>query len=161
MIKIIAVGSLKDPLLSGLIAEYLERLRQWAKIEVIETEDQKLYPGLASTSKAADVVRELESRKILKVMEARHRPAHTIILDEHGTLFSSVQLAERLKAKEIEGDIIFVIGGPLGISPEVKKKANLTLSLSRMTLTHQFARLFLIEQIYRAYAINRNMPYHK
>ncbi len=161
MIKLICVGTIRDAAVVGLINEYLQRLERFARVEVIEVPDQKIEPDTPSNSKAADMIRELEGRRILKILESQPRACHTIILDEHGTLFSSEQLAERVKAREVEGDIIFVIGGALGLSAEVKKKANLTLSLSRMTLTHGFARLFLVEQIYRAYTINRGMRYQK
>ena len=161
MIKLICIGSIRDASITGLITEYLQRLERFARVEVIEVPDQKIEPDTPSDSKAADMIRELEGRRILKILESQPRTVHTIILDEHGTLFSSEQFAERIKTKEVEGDIIFVIGGALGLSAEVKKKANLTLSLSRMTLTHGFARLFLIEQIYRAYTINRGMRYQK
>lgn len=161
MIKLISVGSIRDAAVSGLINEYLQRLERFARVEVIEVPDQKIEPDTASGSKAADMIRELEGRRILKILESQPRACHTIILDEHGTLFSSEQLAERIKAREVEGDIIFVIGGALGLSAEVKEKANLMLSLSRMTFAHGMCRLFLVEQIYRAYTINKKLPYHK
>ncbi|MDO8642117.1 MAG: 23S rRNA (pseudouridine(1915)-N(3))-methyltransferase RlmH [Candidatus Woesearchaeota archaeon] len=161
MIKIICLGTIRDGHISGLITEYLQRLERFVRVEVIEVPDQKIEPDTSSDSKAADMIRELEGRKILKILESQPRACHTIILDEHGTLFSSEQLAERIKAHEVDGDILFIIGGALGLSPEVKKKANLTLSLSRMTFAHGLCRLFLVEQIYRAYTIIKGMPYHK
>ncbi len=159
MIKLICVGRLKDPFITGLIDEYLKRTQRFAKIEIVEVEDQKIEN--VGSDKAAELLKEMEARRIVKILEASSRQQYIIMLDENGTLFSSEQLAERIQQREVESDIVFIIGGALGLAGELRKKGNLVMSLSRMTLTHGFARLFLIEQVYRAYTIMKGMPYHK
>jgi len=98
--------------------------------------------------------------KILENIPAVKQP-YVIVLDENGTTMDSLRLADQIKQKEIEQNIIFIIGGTYGLSDEVKKKASLRLSFSHMTFTHEMIRLFLVEQIYRAMTINKGMPYHK
>lgn len=161
MIKLICIGRIKEQTIAELVNEYCKRIQRFAKLEIIEVEDEKITGIDETNSMAAEITREMEARKVIKILENSQKTQHIIILDENGTLFSSQQLAERIKAKELEGDVIFVVGGALGLSQEIKKKANLMISMSRMTFTHQLARMILLEQIYRAYTIINNMPYHK
>lgn len=161
MIKIITIGKIKDQNISNLIEDYKNRVSSFTRLEVIEIQAEKI---MAENDKAKELITEIEGRKIMKIIEHMQqspRQPFLIILDENGSLFSSEQLAERIKEKELEQDLVFVIGGALGLSKEIKQKANLTLSFSKMTFAHGMMRLFLIEQIYRAYTINKGMPYHK
>jgi 23S rRNA (pseudouridine1915-N3)-methyltransferase len=137
-IKLIAVGKIKDRSISSLIEEFQKRLSPFCALEIIELKDEGL---------------EKESLKI-----ANHLGASTYLLDESGKMLSSAEFASLLK--NTETPLTFIIGGPDGISGQLKSKARL-LSLSRMTFTHEMARLFLIEQLYRAGMINSGRGYYQ
>jgi 23S rRNA (pseudouridine1915-N3)-methyltransferase len=139
-IRIIAVGKVKERRLSEGIKEYEKRLTPFCSIETIELKDEWI---------------EKESKKIMPYIEGREYAP--FVLDAKGRQLSSEEFAEFLKDKD---KISFIIGGDEGISDEVKRKASL-ISLSRMTFTHEMCRLFLIEQIYRAFMILNKRSYHK
>lgn len=136
-IRIIVVGKVKEKNIQALINEYLKRLKPYAKIELIELRDKGL---------------EKEAKDINKYLNI-----NSFILDEKGKEHSSIEFSELINKKQ---DITFVIGSPNGIHSSLKKK-NKLISLSRMTFTHEMARLFLIEQIYRSMMILNNKKYHK
>jgi 23S rRNA (pseudouridine1915-N3)-methyltransferase len=141
-IKILAIGKIKDRSYSQKTEEYIGRIRHDAKLEVVEIKDSDP---------------ETEGAKIAEYCRREH--AQVIALDEHGKLFSSVEFARKLAAAP--GRIIFVIGGPFGLSEEVKGVAGSLIALSPLTFTHELARLVLLEQIYRAISIIKNRKYHK
>jgi 23S rRNA (pseudouridine1915-N3)-methyltransferase len=136
-IKIYVIGKLKDKNIKSLIDEYLKRLKIFAKVEIIELKDK----GITKDSEA-----------ICKLIDN-----NTYILDELGINYSSILFSELINKMD---NIKFVIGGANGITNDVKKKVKL-ISLSKMTFTHEFARLVLIEQVYRAMMILNNRSYHK
>ena len=156
-IRIIAVGKLKTPF-RALLEEYLKRPGFSAKIEIIEIEEQFLpeKPGNADVKKALDT----EGVLILKKLPKNSFAAALCI---EGKQLSSERLAALITEKEerTQGGIIFIIGSSYGLSENVKTAANLKLSLSEMTFPHQFARIMLTEQLYRAYCIKENIKYHK
>ncbi len=161
MIKLIAVGRIKDQHLKALIDDFIQRIQSFTRLEILEVNPERIIEREDGESRK--VIKELEGRKIMKILEnipAVKQP-YVIVLDENGTPFDSLQFADRIKQKEIEQNIIFIIGGTYGLSDEVKRKASVVLSFSKMTFTHEMIRLFLIEQIYRAMTINKGMPYHK
>jgi len=161
MIKLITVGWIKDQHLKALIDDFIQRIQSFTRLEIIEVNPERVIEREDGASRK--LIKELEGRKIVKILEnipAVKQP-YLIVLDENGTTMDSLHLADQIKQKEIEQNIIFIIGGTYGLSDEVKKKASLTLSFSRMTFTHEMIRLFLVEQIYRAMTINKGMPYHK
>jgi len=161
MIKLITVGWIKDQHLKALIEDFIQRIQSFTRLEIIEVNPERVIEREDGASRK--LIKELEGRKIIKILEnipAVKQP-YLIVLDENGTTMDSLQLADRIKQKEIEQNIIFIIGGTYGLSDEVKKKASTVLSFSRMTFTHEMIRLFLVEQIYRAMTINKGMPYHK
>lgn len=153
-ISVIAVGRLKERYWREAADEYLKRLRPYANVQVVEIADRD--PGKGGSAKAlaeegADILRAL-------------RPgSHVITLELGGTPRSSEGLAARLAALGLAGDsdVEFVIGGSCGLSAEVSARADETLSLGQLTLPHNLARIVLLEQIYRAFRINRGEPYHK
>ncbi|MEH6940844.1 23S rRNA (pseudouridine(1915)-N(3))-methyltransferase RlmH [Bacillus sp. JJ722] len=157
-ISIITVGKLKEKYLKQGIAEYTKRLSAYAKIDIIELPDEKAPENLSETDML--IVKQKEGERIL----AKISPdTHVIALAIEGSMKTSEQLAENLDKLATYGKskIAFVIGGSLGLSDEVMKRSNETLSFSKMTFPHQLMRLILVEQIYRAFRINRGEPYHK
>jgi len=156
-ISIVTVGKLKEKYLKQGIEEYLKRLGSYAKVEVIEVPDEKAPEELSDTEMIQ--VKQKEGERIL----AKIGPdTFVIALAINGKLKSSEELADTLDKLATYGKskIAFVIGGSLGLSAEVLKRADEQLSFSKMTFPHQLMRLILVEQIYRAYRINRGDAYH-
>ena len=151
MIKIITVGNIKEKYLKDAIDEYLKRLKKYTNVEIIELKDE----GLVEEQKAI----QLEGDKILKNISPKD---YLITLEIEGKEYSSEEFAEKINQIQIENsNIVFVIGGSYGLSKEVKEKSKMHLSFSKMTFPHQLFRVFLLEQIYRAYKILNNESYHK
>ncbi|WP_273836367.1 23S rRNA (pseudouridine(1915)-N(3))-methyltransferase RlmH [Guptibacillus sedimenti] len=157
-ISIVTVGKLKEKYLKQGIEEYTKRLGPFAKIDVIEVPDEKAPENLSETEMIQ--VKKAEGDRILSKISP---DAHVIALAINGKMKTSEQLARDLDQLATYGKskIAFVIGGSLGLSNEVLKRANDTLSFSKMTFPHQLMRLILVEQVYRAFKINRGEPYHK
>lgn len=144
-IKICAIGRLKEKFLVDGVGEYLKRLKPFAKVEVAEIPECRTL--------------EEEGAKLLAQVL---RESFVIVLDVVGETLSSEKFAEKISALNLHGvsEITFIIGGAFGLSEEVRRAADFRLSFSPMTFTHQFARLILVEQIYRAFKIIRGEPYH-
>jgi 23S rRNA (pseudouridine1915-N3)-methyltransferase len=157
-ISIITVGKLKEKYLKQGINEYLKRLSAYAKVEVVELPDEKAPENLSEVE--MEQVKGKEGESILAKIP---QDTHVIALAIEGKMKSSEQLADDLDKLATYGKskIAFVIGGSLGLSSDVMKRANDTLSFSKMTFPHQLMRLILVEQIYRGFRINRGEPYHK
>ncbi|MYL62590.1 23S rRNA (pseudouridine(1915)-N(3))-methyltransferase RlmH [Bacillus hwajinpoensis] len=157
-ISIVTVGKLKEKYLKQGIEEYTKRLGPFAKIDVIEVPDEKAPENLSETEMIQ--VKKAEGDRILSKISS---DAHVIALAINGNMKTSEQLARDLDQLATYGKskIAFVIGGSLGLSDEVLQRANDTLSFSKMTFPHQLMRLILVEQVYRAFKINRGEPYHK
>ncbi|MEQ2527882.1 23S rRNA (pseudouridine(1915)-N(3))-methyltransferase RlmH [Robertmurraya yapensis] len=157
-ISIITVGKLKEKYLKQGIDEYLKRLSSYAKVEVIEVPDEKAPEELSETEMVQ--VKDKEGERILAKI---HPDTYVIALAIEGKLKSSEELADTLDKLATYGKskIAFVIGGSLGLSQQVLNRSDEKLSFSKMTFPHQLMRLILVEQVYRAYRINRGEPYHK
>jgi len=157
-ISIVTVGKLKEKYLKQGIEEYIKRLNSYAKIEIFEVPDEKAPEELSEVE--MEQVKQKEGERILAKI---HQDTYVIALAINGKLKSSEELAENLDKLATYGKskVAFVIGGSLGLSNEVLKRANEQLSFSKMTFPHQLMRLILVEQIYRAFRINRGEPYHK
>ncbi|MEH7109158.1 MULTISPECIES: 23S rRNA (pseudouridine(1915)-N(3))-methyltransferase RlmH [Bacillaceae] len=157
-ISIITVGKLKEKYLKQGIDEYLKRLTAYAKVEMIEVADEKAPEELSEAEMLQ--VKQKEGERILSKISS---DAHVIALAIQGKMQSSEELADTLDKLATYGKskVAFVIGGSLGLSEEVLKRSNEQLSFSRMTFPHQLMRLILVEQVYRAFRINKNEPYHK
>lgn len=157
-ISIITIGKLKEKYLKQGIDEYLKRLTPYAKVEIIELPDEKAPENLSDIE--MEQVKEKEGERILSKISD---DTHVIALAIEGKMKSSEQLAKDLDQLATYGKskVAFVIGGSLGLSPAVMKRSNDTLSFSKMTFPHQLMRLILLEQVYRAFRINRGEPYHK
>ena len=157
-IKLVTVGKLKEKYLKDGIAEYSKRISRFATVEMIELADEKT-PDRASDSENEKIL-NLEGNRILSKIGDRE---FVVVLAIEGKTLSSEEFSSQLEQASINGSstLTFVIGGSLGLSKEVKKRANLSVSFGRLTLPHQLMRLVLIEQIYRAFTIQQGSPYHK
>ena len=151
MIKVLVVGSIKEQYLKDAIEEYKKRISKYTNIEIIAVKDE----GLVEESKAM----KLEEEKLMKHINEKD---YLITLEIEGKQFTSPEFAEKINNILIENsNITFVIGGSYGLTDNIKNKARLHLSFSKMTFPHQLFRVLLLEQIYRAYKINNNESYHK
>lgn len=157
-VSVIAVGKAKDRYINEGIAEYEKRLRPYADLRIVEVRDERV-PNRASTAEEGQV-KTAEGEHILAAVP---EGALLLALDAGGEMWSSEDLASRMKGWEVAGksEVVFVIGGPLGLSQAVLSRADVRLSLSRMTFLHTMVRLILLEQVYRAFRIMRGEPYHK
>ncbi|WP_338471206.1 23S rRNA (pseudouridine(1915)-N(3))-methyltransferase RlmH [Niallia sp. XMNu-256] len=157
-ISIVTIGKLKEKYLKAGIQEYLKRLSSYAKVEMIELADEKAPEELSLAE--MEQVKQKEGEKLLGKIST---DTYVIALAIDGKMKSSEELADSLDKLATYGKskIAFVIGGSLGLSDEVLNRADEKLSFSKMTFPHQLMRLILLEQVYRAFRINRNEPYHK
>ncbi|EIW92365.1 putative rRNA large subunit m3Psi methyltransferase RlmH [Capnocytophaga sp. oral taxon 412 str. F0487] len=153
-IKLLAVGKTDNPVLQQLIDMYEKRLSYYINFELQLLPDIKNSKSLSEEQQKAK-----EGELILGNVASSH---HLILLDERGKELTSVAFADELQKKMNAGikQLTFVIGGPYGFSKEVYDRANGKLSLSKLTFSHQMIRLFFVEQLYRAFTILRNEPYH-
>ncbi|MDG1761149.1 MAG: 23S rRNA (pseudouridine(1915)-N(3))-methyltransferase RlmH [Flavobacteriaceae bacterium] len=153
-IKLIVVGKTDQQALESLVDEYLKRLRRYVSFEI-------------------EIIPDLKNRKSLSQMEQKSKEGALILskikpsealylLDEKGSKYTSVQFASFIQKKMLSGikTLVFVIGGPYGFSDEVYQQAVGKISFSSMTFSHQMFRLFVVEQVYRAFTILKNEPYH-
>ena len=157
-IKIVTVGKLKEKYLKDGIAEYTKRLGRFTMLEMIELPDEKT-PDRASDLENQQIL-EKEGNRILAKIGDRE---YVIALAIEGQQVPSEKFSQTIEEVTVRGysEITFVIGGSLGLSPAVKKRANLLMSFGKLTLPHQLMKLVLIEQIYRAFMIQQGSPYHK
>lgn len=157
-IDIVCVGKLKEKYLVGAITEYSKRLSRYCKLNIIELSDEKT-PDNAS-EKEELLIKGKEGEKILAQIKDT---AYVVALDLKGSMITSEELAGFISDCGVRGNshIIFVIGGSLGLSEEVLRRANYKLCFSKMTFPHQLFRVMLLEQIYRGYRIINGEPYHK
>ncbi len=157
-IDILCVGRLKEKYLKDAVAEYSKRLSRYCTLNIIETPDEKASEdqGEALDEKA----RNAEGERLLKHIRD---DAYLITLEIEGRSLSSTELASAIYETGLKGisRIQFIIGGSIGLSSEIIKRADMHLSFSRMTFPHQLMRVILLEQIYRSFKINNNEPYHK
>ena len=157
-IKIYAIGHLKEPYLKQGINEYLERLKPYAQVEIIEVNDESVVQN--PSQKEIIIAKDKEGQRIIKLLK---NDEYVIGLDLVKKQPTSPEFAKYLEDKFVLGgsNISFVIGGSYGLSDELKNRCNDRIGLSNMTFLHQMTRLLLLEQIYRAFKINRNEVYHK
>ena len=151
MIKIVCVGKIKEKYFSMAIEEYAKRISKYTNIEIIELPDE----GITDSK----VVLKKEKDKIIKYIDGK---SYVILLDREGKDFSSVELANKIDSILIHhSNITFIIGGSYGVDDEIKEKADLAITFSKLTFPHQLFRVILLEQIYRSFKILNNESYHK
>ena len=157
-IRILTVGKIKEKYLNDGIAEYAKRLSRYCKLNFIQVPDEK------TPDKAADAlnrqIKETEGNRLLSHIREQD---YVIALAIDGKMLDSVELSDLIARLGVQGksSIVFVIGGSLGLSDAVLKRADYKLSFSRMTFPHQLMQMILLEQIYRGYRIMNHEPYHK
>jgi 23S rRNA (pseudouridine1915-N3)-methyltransferase len=151
-VRLIWVGKTRDAHLRALADEYLKRLGRFTRIEITELRES-----------AARDEREGIADEGRRIISALRSDALAVLLDVEGKQWSSLELAGEFERWQTGGmkEVAFITGGPYGISPEVAKRAQLRWSLSRLTLTHEMARVVLLEQLYRAHTIIQGLPYQK
>lgn len=154
-IKIIALGKIKEKFLKDGIDEFLKRLIPYSPIEIVE-----LIPVEVKDANLVDKVLKEEGERILSYIK---KDSFVITLEILGKQLSSEDFSTKISQIMNDGfsELVFVIGSSHGLSPIVSERANFKLSISKMTFLHQFARLLLVEQIYRAFKIMKNETYHK
>lgn len=157
-ITVLAVGKLKEKYWTDAIKEYSRRISRYASLNIIELKESLLRGNPSAADEEA--VKIAEGREILSKIK---KTDYVITLEIAGKALSSEKLAEKIETLGIDGisDIVFVIGGSLGLSVEVSRRADFKLSFSAMTFPHQMMRVILLEQIYRSFKIIRHEAYHK
>ena len=157
-ITLVTVGKLKEKYLKQAIDEYSKRLSRYCKLDIIELPDEKT-PDNAS-EKEEGQIKEKEGRAILSKIKDN---SYVVAMDLKGKQLTSEELSSFVERCGVTGhsNIVFVIGGSLGLSDEVIKRADYKLCFSKMTFPHQLFRVMLLEQVYRAFRIMKNEPYHK
>lgn len=157
-ITVVAVGKLKEKYLNAGVDDFRKRLSRYCKFELVETGEEKVPEGLSAAEKK--MIKDKEGAGILRHLKAGK---YVIALDIQGEMLSSRDFAEFIRKLGLTGNshIIFVIGGTLGLSEKVLRRANFRLSFSSMTFPHQMMRLILLEQLFRAFRIIKNEPYHR
>jgi len=157
-ITFVTVGKIKEQYFRDAIAEYQKRLSKYCRLEIVEVADEK------TPDKASEIAEEqIKQREAVRILKAVKENAYCIALTIDGKRRDSVCLAKHIEQLGLCGksNLVFVIGGSLGLHDSVIQRADETLSFSDMTFPHQLMRVILIEQIYRCYRIINGEPYHK
>lgn len=158
MIKLVAVGKLKEKAYTMLIDEYLKRLKPYTKVEIIEVAD--MMAPQSNSDAQNEQVKQIEGERILAKIKENE---YVILLDLWGKSLSSEVFAEKIQSiySYHSSNVTFVIGGSLGLSEALIKRADFRWNLSECTFTHQMVRVLVLEQFYRATMILNHQPYHK
>lgn len=158
MIRVIAIGKIKEKASKMMCEEYIKRISGYTKIECIEVDDEMAPEKLSDAQKK--MVMDKEAERVLKKVKDRD---YMILLDLHGKSVDSEKLASKINDIYTyhASDIAFVIGGSLGVSELLIQRSNFRWKLSDLTLPHQLCRIFVLEQIFRSYKILNNETYHK
>lgn len=157
-ITVIGVGKIKEKFFTSAIDEYSKRLSRYCKLDIIELADEKTPDNASDT-----VNQQIKDKEGERILASIKDDDYVIALAIEGKMLDSVELSEKIEKLGISGisSITFVIGGSLGLSENVMKRADYKLSFSKMTFPHQLMRVILLEQVYRAYRIMKGEPYHK
>lgn len=157
-VTVIAVGKLKEKYLRDACAEYLKRLGTYAKVNIVEVNEERCSDNPSGTE--IENVKQKEGQRIIAKIP---KGSFVVPMCIEGTQYSSEDFAKKIEATAVagNGEITFIIGGSFGLSDEVKALGKLKLSFGKLTLPHQLMRVVLLEQIYRAFSILNNSKYHK
>lgn len=159
LIKIVAVGKIKEKFYKDAIGEYEKRMKAYNKVEIVEVADEKAPETLSD--KEIEMVKDSEGERILSKIKDE---SFVVTLEIKGKDLDSIKFAKLIQNEMLDGfgrDLVFVIGGSNGLGKKVLKRSNYRLSFGKMTYPHQLMRVILMEQIYRAYRIINKEPYHK
>ena len=157
-ITLVTVGKIKERYFEDAIKEYSKRLGRYCRLDIIQVQDEKTPDGAGEAME-----RQIKDKEGQRILSNIKDGAYVIALAIEGRMLSSEELASRLQKLGVDGisHIVFVIGGSLGLSDEVMRRADFALSFSKMTFPHQLFRVMLLEQVYRGFRIINNEPYHK
>lgn len=158
-INIICIGKIKEKYFTDAINEYAKRLSAFCKFQIAELAEEKIRSNIPNISQIEEVI-ESEGKRIMQKINAGD---YVVAMCIEGKMLSSEELSKTLDGVQINGKstVDFIIGGSYGLSQAIKSRADLRLSMSKMTFPHQMARMILSEQIYRAFEISTNGKYHK
>ena len=156
-INIVCVGKIKENYLKDAISEYSKRLSRFCNLNIIELQDEKLPEKLN-----ASIINEVKNKECNKMIQWVKKDSYIICLDLKGKEFSSEDFSKKIEniALNFNSSITFVIGGTLGLNEEILSLANEKICFSKMTFPHQLIRVFLLEQLFRAFKISNNETYH-
>lgn len=157
-ITLITVGKIKEKFYNDAIDEYKKRLNRYCRLEIIQVADEKTPDGASQA-----LERQIKEKEGERILSNIRDGAYVIALAIQGKMLDSVELAKKVDSLAVGGvsQVVFIIGGSLGLSDQVLRRADYQLSFSKMTFPHQLMRVILLEQIYRSYRILTNQPYHK
>ncbi|HIX15723.1 MAG TPA: 23S rRNA (pseudouridine(1915)-N(3))-methyltransferase RlmH [Candidatus Hungatella pullicola] len=157
-ITLITVGKIKEKFYNDAIDEYKKRLNRYCRLEIIQVADEKTPDGAGQA-----LERQIKEKEGERILSNIRDGAYVIALAIQGKMLDSVELAKKVDSLAVGGvsQVVFIIGGSLGLSDQVLRRADYQLSFSKMTFPHQLMRVILLEQIYRSYRILTNQPYHK
>ena len=156
-IQIICIGKLKETYLKDAINEYSKRLQKYCSLTITELSDEK-FPNKLNYS----IIDEIKSKECNKIMQSLRKDSYVFCLDLKGKQFTSEEFSKKIDdiALNENSHITFIIGGTLGLTDEILKISNEKISFSKMTFPHQLIRVFLLEQLFRAFKISKNETYH-
>lgn len=156
-INIVCIGKIKENYLKDAIAEYSKRLSKFCNLNIVELQDEKLPSKLNDS-----IINEIKNKECNKMIQAIKKDSYIICLDLKGKEFSSEDFSKKLEniALNFNSSITFVIGGTLGLNQEILSMSNEKICFSKMTFPHQLIRVFLLEQLFRAFKISNNETYH-
>ena len=156
-INIVCVGKIKEKYLKDAIDEYSKRLSKYCNLKIIELQDEKLPSKIYSST-----INEVKEKECTKIIDAIKKDSYVICLDLKGKEISSEEFSKKIEniSLNFNSTITFIIGGTLGLTEQVLQMSNEKLCFSKMTFPHQLIRLFLLEQIFRAFKISKNETYH-
>ena len=156
-IQIICIGKLKETYLKDAISEYSKRLQKYCSLTITELTDEKL-PNKLNES----IINEIKNKECTKILQSIKKDSYILCLDLKGKEFSSEQFSKKLEhiALNENSHITFIIGGTLGLTEKILQKSNEKICFSKMTFPHQLIRVFLLEQLFRAFKISKNETYH-
>lgn len=157
-ITLITVGKIKEKFYTDAIAEYSKRLSRYCKLDIVQVADEKTPDGASELQE-----RQIKDKEGERILAQIKDGSYVIALAIEGEMLDSEGLAEKIDRLGVGGQsqIVFIIGGSLGLSDAVMRRADYKLSFSKMTFPHQLMRVILLEQIYRSYRIVHGEPYHK
>lgn len=156
-INILCVGKIKEDYLKSAINEYSKRLSKYCNLKIIELADEKLPERINDS-----IINEIKSKECAKIKEQIKKDSYTICLDLKGKQYTSVEFSEKIDniALNFNSTINFIIGGTLGLTDEILSISNEKICFSKMTFPHQLIRVFLLEQLFRAFKISKGETYH-
>lgn len=156
-INIICIGKIKETYLKDAINEYSKRLSKYCNLKVIELADEKLPEKINDT-----IINEIKGKECAKIKEQIKKDSYIICLDLKGKQYTSVEFSQKIDdiALNFNSTINFIIGGTLGLTDELLSISNEKICFSKMTFPHQLIRVFLLEQLFRAFKISKGETYH-